>query len=171
MVSDTAADREASVTADKNESAQGAADEPLYESPVSAIRAVRERYEYWSAQLTSSSFQLSLALIAANWAVFGSTDALFKNWWALASITTVLLCLWATLVGTARLAEAIGSRIAYAEKDRAAWAHEFKSTAHKDDPWPYSPEIVNLARQLRWAKTWLPTLGGAFFVFAICAAV
>src|SRR5947209_1299855 len=51
----------------------------LYQSPGEALKAVREDYLYWTEKLTDTSLQLSYAVIAANWAVFGSVDKLLSN--------------------------------------------------------------------------------------------
>lgn len=142
-------------------------DGPLYDSPVAALREVRESYTYWSSQLTSSSFQLCIALIAANWAAFGSAAALRGNSWASASLIVVLVCLGLSLLGTARMANVLYESVGSAEKDRDSWAREFIATAKKDDPWPYSREAITLAQNLRWVKTWMPVAGGILLVIAL----
>lgn len=40
---------------------------------------VRTDFFYWTGKLTDSSFQLSLALIGANWAAFGSFAKIVNN--------------------------------------------------------------------------------------------
>ena len=58
----------------------------LYKDPNAAATAVKESYDYWTGKLTESSFALSLAVIGANWAVFGSVDRVLNNIWSELSI-------------------------------------------------------------------------------------
>jgi len=44
----------------------------LYASASDGLKQVRDDFLYWTGRLTDSSFQLSFALIAGNWAAFGS---------------------------------------------------------------------------------------------------
>lgn len=59
----------------------------LYQNPNDALKAVREDYLYWTGKLTDTSWQLSYAIIAANWAVFGSVDKLLGNLWSKLSVS------------------------------------------------------------------------------------
>jgi hypothetical protein len=59
--------------------------EALYETPAAGARALVDAYQYWTGKLTDTSLQMSYAVIAANWAAFGSIDLILKNWWSKAS--------------------------------------------------------------------------------------
>jgi hypothetical protein len=63
----------------------------LYQNPNDALKAVREDYLYWTGKLTDTSWQLSYAIIAANWAVFGSVDKLLGNLWSKLSVSLVIV--------------------------------------------------------------------------------
>ena len=89
----------------------------LYETPSDALKAVHEDYHYWTGKLTESSFELSVAVIGANWAVFGSLAGILDNLCAQASISTVIVGLGINLVGAKWLGEMHRERIAYAESD------------------------------------------------------
>jgi hypothetical protein len=65
----------------------------LYGNPQEALKSIRDDYFYWTSKLTESSFVLSLALIGANWAVFGSVDKVRNNIWAELSIAAVIFSL------------------------------------------------------------------------------
>ena len=67
-----------------------------------------------------TSFALSLAVIGANWAVFGSVSKLLSNIWAELSIATVILSLGISLIGYWYLGGQLRVRIAYAEQDAAS---------------------------------------------------
>lgn len=66
----------------------------LYTTSSDAPKAVRDDYHYWTGKLTDSSFQLSLAVIAANWPVFSSASGILCNWWAKLSIALVPCINW-----------------------------------------------------------------------------
>jgi hypothetical protein len=141
-----------------------------YESPGAALRAVREEFHYWSGRITDHSFQLSLAVIAANWAVFSSVEGILKNAWARWSILSVLLCLAINLVGARRMSELHRTRFAYAEADQERWRKDFELTKGKVDPWPFTLEIERLGAFMRECKTWLPIIGGVLFVCGLIFA-
>lgn len=138
----------------------------LYDSPQAALKSIGEAYSYWTGKLTESSFALSLAVIGANWAVFGSFDKVLSNIWAGLSIAAVLLTLVISLIGHWYLGEQLRKRIAYAEEDAARWQKEFNENAGKSTPWPSTKTIDNWAWVFRLARMSLPMLGGALFVIA-----
>lgn len=51
----------------------------LYKDPAQALQTVSSEYAYWSGKLTETSSQLSYALIAANWVVFGSLNGILHS--------------------------------------------------------------------------------------------
>ena len=139
----------------------------LYSTPAEAAKAVLDDYHYWTGKLTDSSFELSVAVIAANWAVFASLDQLLANGWSKWSIGAVVFGLAVNLLGVKWLGELHRARIDYAESDLTRWEKEFGQTAGQSDPWPSTPKILRVARALRECRTWLPLLGGALFIIAL----
>lgn len=142
----------------------------LYSDSSEALKAVRDDYHYWTGKLTDSSFELSVAVIAANWAVFGTVDRVLQSPWSRASIAIVVLSLLLSLLGAKIMGEAHRLRIEYAETDPSRWRGEFHATHGSDDPWPFTRGIVRLGRLLRECKTWLPITGGAAFFLALLHA-
>jgi hypothetical protein len=138
----------------------------LYESASAALKSIAKDYSYWTGKLTESSFALSLGIIGANWAVFGSFDKVRHNRWAERSLAAVLLTLVISLIGHWCLGEALRRRIAYAEKDLARWEGEFNENTGKSTPWPSTKTIDDWAWIFRLAKVLLPLLGGVCFVIA-----
>jgi hypothetical protein len=65
----------------------------LYTSSADGLKAIREDYLYWTGKLTDSSFQLSLGIVAANWAAFGSVQKILSNIWAKTSLGIVIVTL------------------------------------------------------------------------------
>jgi hypothetical protein len=147
-----------------------ASTEALYRSPHDALKAVREDYLYWTGKLTETSLQFAFAVLAANWAVFGSVDAILNNLWSKLSVSLVVFGLGLGVAGAKWMGELHRKRIDYAESDNSRWKKEFDDTMGKRDPWPFTTGIESLASWMREAKTWLPLLAGVFFLIAIGAA-
>jgi hypothetical protein len=139
----------------------------LYSTPEAALTSVRDDYLYWTGKLTESSFALSLAVIGANWAVFGSVDRVLNNIWAELSIATVILSLVISLIGNGWLGRLLHQRIEYAEQDPTRWRKEFNEIASTSKYWPSTKRIDDWARFFRVAKIVLPIIGGGFFVIAL----
>jgi hypothetical protein len=139
----------------------------LYGSPSSALKDLIDSYHYWGEKLTDSSFALSLAVIGANWAAFGSIDQIRGNIWSEVSIASILVSLAINLVGMKRLAEAHRKQIEYAEANAARWKTEFDKAQNTSCPWPSTSQIDRLARNLRTSRTLFPLLGGALFILAL----
>jgi hypothetical protein len=139
----------------------------LYSTAEAALSSVRDDYLYWTGKLTESSFALSLAVIGANWAVFGSVDKVLNNICAELSIGAVILSLVVSLIGNGWLGRLLRHRIEYAEKDPTRWRKEFNEIAGKSRYWPSTKQIDDWARFFRVAKILLPVIGGAFFLLAL----
>jgi hypothetical protein len=139
----------------------------LYSSAQDAVKSLKDDYFYWTGKVTESSFALSLAVIGANWAVFGSVNKLLSNFWAELSVATVILNLVISLLGNAWLGRLLRQRITYAEQDPKRWQAEFIKNQGKSTPWPSTQDIDTWAGGFRLAKIWLPALGGGFFLLAL----
>ncbi len=137
----------------------------LYTDAQDALKAVRDDYLYWTERLSDTSVKLSYAVLAANWAVFGTVDQIATNFWSRASVLLVVLSLSFSLVGAKLMSEKHLGRINYAESHQTEWQRDFDATAGKRDPYPFTAEIEKLGDALRFARTWLPLAAGvAFFV-------
>jgi hypothetical protein len=139
----------------------------LYESPTEALKAVRDDYLYWTGRLTDTSLQLSFAVIAANWAAFGSVDAILTSSWAKLSIVLVVLSLGMSVVVAHWMGTLHFKRIVYAESDSDRWKQEYSVAAGKRDPWPFTSTIEQLGRVQRRFKTWLPVGAGISFLIGL----
>lgn len=140
--------------------------EILYASPAEALKAVCDEYLYWTGKLTDTSLQLSFAVIAANWAVFGSVNQILSSFWSKLSVGLVIVGLGFSLSGAKWMGELHETRIDYAETDPSRWKAEFKDNAGKGD-WPFTGKIVSLGRRMREAKTWIPLIAGLAFLVAL----
>lgn len=139
----------------------------LYESPRKALEAVRDDYLYWTGRVTDTSLQLSFAVIAANWAVFGSIDTILGNFWAKLSLALVIVGLGASLIAASVMGGLHARRVEYAESDAGRWQQEFENTSGKRDPWPFTSTIESVGYWQRAAKTWLPVAAGLSFFVAL----
>jgi hypothetical protein len=146
------------------QSARGGA---LYANSSEGAKAVREDYLYWSGRLTDTSFQLSLAVIAANWAVFGSVQKLLGNAWAQTSLILVILSFALSVVGAKWMSELHRKQVDYAEQDLQRWDKECEASRGQRDPWPFTWKIEHLGRCMRELKMWLTLGAGAAFVAAL----
>lgn len=132
----------------------------LYESSSAALEAVNESYLYWTGNLTDTSFQLSIALLAANWAIFGSVNGMFGNQWSVVSVALVILGLALGVIGAKIIGEAARERIEYAESNAQRWNAEFNENLSSKGPWPFTTKIEISARALREVKLWFPLAAG-----------
>ena len=139
----------------------------LYSTSQAAVNSILESYHYWTSKLTESSFALSLAVIGANWAVFGSVDKVVNNIWAELSIAAVILGLVISLIGNGWLGRLLRKRVEYAENDQKRWQDEFNKNVGKSTHWPSTREIDNWAAAFRVTRIFLPVIGGALFLIAL----
>ena len=150
-------------------------EEWFYKTPAQALKEVRDAYHYWSGKITDSSYTLAVAVIGANWAVFGSVDAILHNIWSQLSIATVILALGINVLGMRKLSEEHKRRMDWGEKNRTKWIKQFKeikeineTEATKDQQaWPFTRAIINWGRFFRECRVWLPIVGGILFLVAL----
>jgi len=132
--------------------------------------SVKDDYLYWTGKLTDSSFQLSLGLIGANWAAFGSVQKILSNPWAKSSLALVVASLGLSLAGAKWMSELHRRQVNYADEDPDRWLRECKAAQSRNDPWPYTAQIEDLGRWLREAKLWIPIIAGVLFLIALFTA-
>ncbi len=139
----------------------------VYPTPAEATKAVQERYNYWTGKLNDVSLQLSLAVIAANWAVFKTTDSVIRNCWSRTSIAIAIFGIGANLLATGWLGDALGDRVTYAESDLVRWESEYRINTGQKTAWPYTDQIVALAKSARRIRIWIPMAAGGFLLVGI----
>ena len=140
----------------------------LYTCADDGTKELRSDFHYWTERLTESSLQMSFAVIAANWAVFGSVQQVMSNFWAKASLSLVVISVALSLLGAKLMGELNLKQAKYAVDDPDRWNNEFKASLHDvSKPWPYTSRIEWLGQLLREFKTWLPLFGGVLFVIAL----
>jgi hypothetical protein len=139
----------------------------LYQSPAEALKAIRDDYLHWTGKLSDTSLQLSYAVIAANWAAFGSVSGVLASFWSKVSVGLVVITLGLGVVGAKLMGEKLRERIKYAETDSSQWNAEFTESVNSPSSWPYTPAIDLLGLRMRQAKTWIPLAAGISFIIAL----
>jgi len=139
-----------------------------FKSPTDALKeGVKESFHYWSGKLTDTSVQLSYALIAANWAVYGSLQGILGNRWSICSLFLVIFSLIVNLFGAKLIAELSFKRIKYAEENPERWRKEFEQSRSGSSAWPYTPAIERLGRATREVRLYLPLIAGVLFLVSL----
>ena len=139
----------------------------LYEDEAEALKTVHERYHYWTEKLTNSSFELSLSVIATNWAIFGSVQGILTNCWAKYSMAVVLFSLMLNLIGTKFMSEWLCKQVDLAEADPKGWTNQYQKSLGTSGPWPFTKRIITLGNCLREAKTWLPIVSVVILIIGL----
>lgn len=139
----------------------------FYESPGAGLNAVKGSFDYWSGRITESSATLAIAVIAGNWAIFGSVEKILRNDWSRWSLISVILALGINLYGMRHLSEAHRKRMDWGEEHRDEWIKEFNETKGRRGAWPYTKSILFWSRLFRECRTWLPLIGGILFLIAL----
>jgi hypothetical protein len=137
-----------------------------YSNAGEAQKDLQDDYEYWTGKLTDLSFQLSLAIIGANWAAFGNLETILRNTWAKLSLASIILGIAINLFGTKYLGEVLGKRLKYAEANPERWNQEYSDPP---EHWPFTAKSDALARFLREVKTWAPLIAGTLFLIGLFA--
>ncbi len=140
-----------------------------YSNAGDAQKDLQKDYEYWTGKLTDLSFQLSLAIIGANWAAFGNLEKILHNPWAKASLASIILGIAINLLGTKHLGELLDKRLGYAKADPGRWEKEYVAACRAPGHWPFTAKTDDLARFLRDVKTWAPLVAGALFLIGLFA--
>lgn len=149
------------------EPASGSVVRALYASPADASAAVHRDFIYWTEKLTDTSFQLSFAIIAANWATFNNVSTILTNTFAKLSMFFVLTSLALSVLGAFVMGELHRSRVDYCEDDAVRWGREFRGKLNQRDPWPFTHRIEYAGKVLRVTKTFLPLLAGILYVVSL----
>jgi len=141
----------------------------LYKDAGEATIALRDSYRTWTRNLTEWSIQLSYALLAANWAVFGTAKAILDSFCSTLSVVLVVLALTVNLIWAKSLSARVKARIEYAEQDHERWSNEFE-TYKTDKDWPFTESINSSSDDMRSLRFLLPIAAGAAFIAAVVVA-
>jgi hypothetical protein len=132
-----------------------------------ALKKLGQDFNDWCSILTTHSIQAAYAIIAANWAVHRTTDAILNNSFAKWSLVIVFVFLGANLIGTRWMIRMHYDQFIYAEKDAERWKKEFEESRGKRCFWPYTKGIEHLGVFMRELKIWAPVIGATLFVLSL----
>ena len=123
----------------------------------------------WSASISNYGMQAAYSVIAANWAVFGSSNAILTNSWSKTSMTIVVTFIGVNLFLTLWMTRLYRQRVEYADEDKGRWKSEFGDGENMPSAWPYTSAIELLGTVIRLLKTWAPIIAGIAFVLGLLA--
>jgi hypothetical protein len=136
----------------------------VYADPAAALKAVIDDYLYWTGRLTETSAQMSYAVIAGNWIVFGSVSTILSSPWSKFSLLCVMLSLATSVIGTWLLSECHRRQAEYGDCDPVRWECEFKQFASTKSPWPFTRSIEQIGLLSRFLKAAFVLLGSLLLV-------
>lgn len=138
-----------------------------FETAGEAAKELFDGFNDWCGALSSYSIQVAYAILAANWAVHGTANAIWNNIFAKLSMALVILFLGLHLLGIRWMALLYKNRSEYANTNKQRWEEEFHDLEKINSPWPYTECIQKLGLCLRILKTWAPVIGGALFILSL----
>ena len=140
-----------------------------YKNSDEALERLHDDFNDWTSILTSYSVQLAYAIIAANWAVYGTAQKLINNLWARWSIIIVFLFLVANLIITRWIGLRLKNRYDYAESDPENWKKEYEEKKDNPGAWPYTKKTEVLGTTLREIKVWSLVISAILFIVSLFA--
>lgn len=146
---------------DRHESA----DELVYATPADGMRKLADCYDYWTEKVGNLSFQISIALIGANWAVFSNNVS--DNILSIISIFLALGVLVASMVYAGKLANLHHQAFYSAQRDRRKWKDAWERSESFDSQWPFNETIVQAGRTFQNLRIWLSISSGISLVAAV----
>lgn len=137
-----------------------------FKSAGDALKKLNAEYDYWSGTLSDYSYKISFAVIAANWAVHGSANAIISNSFSKLSMITVFVFLCLLLIVSFILIRLHSRQFRYGDEDTDRWEREFL-TAKDSRYWPYTKAIHFFGKGLQYVKLILPLAAAAFFIISV----
>jgi len=140
-----------------------------FENPGEAAKELFDGFNEWCEILTRHSIQATFAVIAANWAVHGSTESIIDNSLAKWSLGIAIAFLGINLLVAGWMSYLYNKRRKYADEDKERWEKEFQKAgeASKSTPWPYTDFIQGLGSFLRFFKVIVPFIAAILFVLSL----
>lgn len=138
-----------------------------FESSGEASKEVFDNFKNWTSALTARSIQASFAIIAANWAVYGSQQAILANALSKWSLTITLVFLGLNVTATWWMTLLYRRRINFSQADKDRWERQYTQVANRQDPWPYTKLIERLGECMGVAKAFVPLVAGGLFIASL----
>lgn len=132
-----------------------------------ASKELYDDFGAWTASLGKYALQLAFALMAANWALHGSSKNILDNPWATASMFCAVLYLTAFVVLMRLRTEEVRRQYEYAEGNKDLWHQEYLDNLQIDSRWPYTKRCEDLAGLLQWLHFLGPLLCGLLLLISV----
>lgn len=131
-----------------------------------AYEELKVAFDAWSESLRTYGNYMAYAVIAANWAIFDSRNALLENDWAKWSLIVAVSYLGVHLAGVAVMTLLHRRRCEYVNADDDRWNREYNDEK-RGEAWPYDDTIQYLGEAIRWLHFIAPLASGALLVVGI----
>jgi len=137
-----------------------------------ALKTLGQAFNDWSSILTTHSIHAAYAIIAANWAVHGSTQNILNNSYAKWSLVIVFVFLGFNILVSGCMKHMHFNQYLHGEKNSKKWETEFKEYEKsrqkgKRTPWPYTECIENLGVAQTFVKICAPIIAATLFIFSL----
>lgn len=138
-----------------------------FKEPGDAARELHVHFGDWSSGQAKYALQLTFALMAANWALHGTTTAILDNRWATWSMVAAIAYLAVFHGLMSWLVRLSRRQHRYADADKRRWASEFAANAGAQSDWPYTPWMERVGTFMYWAHLVGPLLCGALLLCSV----
>ena len=138
-----------------------------FEHASDATKELHEQFNDWSAAVPKYGLQVALALIAANWAIYGGRAVILSNPLSKWSIAVAVLYLGFNLAGVWWMTRQYDKRKIYADEDVGRWKREYAASVGVTTHWPYTRAIDNFGGLMRYVHTFAPLLSGLLLLVSL----
>lgn len=138
-----------------------------FENASDATKELHEQFNDWSAAVPKYGLQVALALIAANWAIYGGRAVILSNPFSKWSIVVAVLYLGFNLAGVWWMTRQFDKRKIYADEDVGRWKREYADSIGVTTHWPYTPAIDNFGGFMRYIHTFAPLFSGVLLLASL----
>jgi hypothetical protein len=138
-----------------------------FNSPGDGAKELQEGFNAWCSILTKHSIEATLAIIAANWAVYGNTEVILDNIWSKWSLIVAVTFLGLNLVGTGWMTFLYNKHRRYADENKIRWKNLYEEADNKTTPWPYTHLIQAVGSISRFLKVIMPFMATTFFIVSL----
>ena len=123
-------------------------------------------FNAWSAGVSTYGVQTSYAIIAANWAVYGSADKILSNKLAVLSMIIIILFLGINLLCIGWVTKLYEDRCYYANDNKDRWKEEYDNRENLP-AWPYTIFMERLGDFKHLLNIFAPVVAGVIFIVSL----
>ena len=128
-------------------------------------KKLNEGFDLWTGLLADRSLHASYAVIAAAWAIFGTADKLFGNYWAMKAVLVAVLYVGSALLINFLVVFLFWLQLKYARRDPDRWEREWATSKDPTSNWPWTAWLDGVSMPYNLLKIVLPSIA------VVCLAV